>query len=84
MKQILNFSDFPNILSKRAWGTHNAPKPANETMQKSENFRIFALFHLQVWVRYGYPKPFLIKYSESLKNLESVSYLYRFHSNKSS
>ena len=33
-ENILKFSNFSKIFEKRAWRTHNAPKPANEDIEK--------------------------------------------------
>ena len=35
MKNILKFSNFSEIFEKRAWRTHNAPKPANEDFENN-------------------------------------------------
>ena len=71
MKKILKLSNFLNFFEKRAWDTHNAPKPATENFEKIENsyfgvtlgqdFWLFQNFQLQVWVHCGCPKPFFQK-----------------------
>ena len=35
MESILKFSNFSEIFEKRAWRTHNAPKPANEDFENN-------------------------------------------------
>ena len=35
IKNILKFSNFSEIFEKRAWRTHNAPKPANEDFENN-------------------------------------------------
>ena len=35
MESILNFSNFSEVFEKRAWRTHNAPKPANEDFENN-------------------------------------------------
>ena len=35
MENILKFSNFSKIFEKRAWRTHNAPKPANEDFENN-------------------------------------------------
>ena len=35
MDSILKFSNFSKIFEKRAWRTHNAPKPANEDFENN-------------------------------------------------
>ena len=35
MESILKFSNFSKIFEKRAWRTHNAPKPANEDFENN-------------------------------------------------
>ena len=52
MKNILNFSNFSEIFGKRAWHTHNAPKPANE------NFEIFKIFICRFGCVVGVPSSF--------------------------
>ena len=37
MKNILKFSNFSKNFEKRAWDTHNAPKPATENFEKAKN-----------------------------------------------
>ena len=37
MKKILKLSNFLNFFEKRAWDTHNAPKPATENFEKAKN-----------------------------------------------
>ena len=41
MKKFLNFPNFSKIFKKRAFGTQNTPKPANEIFEKIENFNFF-------------------------------------------
>ena len=35
MENILKFLNFSEIFEKRAWRTHNAPKPANEDFENN-------------------------------------------------
>ena len=37
MKKILKLSNFLIFFEKRAWDTHNAPKPATENFEKAKN-----------------------------------------------
>ena len=39
MESLLKFSNFSNFFKKRAWHTHNTPKPANELFRKSKIFK---------------------------------------------
>ena len=73
MKSILKFSNFSKIFKKRAWGTHNTPKPTNENLEKT------------VFLgpkKFGCPKPFLWKFLKSFEILKYFPYLSRFHKTK--
>ena len=43
MESILKFSNFSQMFEKRAWRTHNAPKPANEDFENDAKNMAFSL-----------------------------------------
>ena len=82
MTSPLKFSNFPKMLPKRAFRTHNTPKTTNDKTQKISKSHKFGFCHLWFWLCCGCEKPFLATFSESWGILEVFPYLDRFCTGK--
>ena len=83
MEKFLKFSNFSKILEKRAWGTHNTPKPADENFEKV-NFFTFSKFSFAglgvLWV----PQALFFKIFEKFENFRNFSIPISFSLDKNS